>query len=119
MRFYLDENLPQQIAQIGRSMNVDIVSSHELGQSGKRDDEQLLFAAREQRCLVTRDLRDFILLTVRFFEQALPHGGVLVLSRDLRQRAFSAIASAIVAYEADHPEGMNPYAVHFLGPARR
>jgi predicted nuclease of predicted toxin-antitoxin system len=69
MRFYLDENMPPQIAIIARAAGLDVVSTHELGHHGLADDAVLRLAALDGRCVVTRDRDDYLELTVRFSEQ--------------------------------------------------
>lgn len=82
MRFYLDENLSQQVARLARSRGLDVISSPECGRNGLSDAEQLRLAAQEGRCLVTRD-DDFFELTQEFLRgrtfrvQGRPHLGVL------------------------------------------
>ena len=119
MRFYLDEDLSDQIAIIARSLGLDVLSSHECGRDGLDDEAQLLAAAEDGRCLVTRNRADFVAWTVRFFEQESPHSGVLLLPESLPPDQFAAIAHALVEYERRHPEGLPPYTVDFLRPARR
>ncbi len=114
MRFYPDENLSWRIAEIGRSMGLDITSSGEEGMNGKSDEEQLHFAAAHDRCLVTLDGPDFFDLTARFLERELPHKGLLVLSRQPSSEAFPAVARALRAYEAERPEGMSPYGIDYI-----
>ena len=114
MRFYLDENLSDKIAEIGRAWRLDILSSHECGQNGLTDEQQLKFAATEGRCLVTRDRDDFIVLTVRFFERQWPHAGVLIIPPSFHRSRFTSIAEALARYGEGHPEGLSAYAVDFL-----
>lgn len=118
MRFYLDENLSWRIAEIGRSLGLDITSSHEQGMNGSSDAEQLGFAAGQERCLVTVDGPDFLIITTRFLERQLAHEGVLVLSRRLSPHAFAAVAHALRAYEEEHPGGVSPYGIDYVGPVR-
>lgn len=118
MRFYLDENLSWRIAEIGRSMGLDIASSHEHGMNSRSDEEQLAFAASQERCLVTIDGHDFLSITTRFLERKLAHKGVLILSRRLSPHAFAAVAHALRAYEAEHPDGVSSYGIDYVGPAR-
>ena len=114
MRFYLDEDLSDKIAAIARERGVDIVSSHESGLNGQSDERQLLLAAQDGRCVITRNHRHFALLSKHFEERGLPHAGVLVVPRSMPGEYFSAIANAIVRFDAEHPEGIPPYAVFWL-----
>jgi len=78
------------------------------------DLEQLEFAAKERRCLVTRNRDDFIQLTVQFFNSQLPHYGVLIIPYSYPGDRFSQIAEALEEYTRLHPGGMAPYTVDFL-----
>ena len=114
MRFYLDEDLSGKIAAIARGMGVDVVAAHECGNSGSDDEIHLTFAAKEGRCLVTRNRDHFIALTVKFFEEQRPHAGVLVVPYSMPSDRFSLIAGAITQYDSDHPEGISDYWLDFV-----
>lgn len=114
MRFYLDENLSDKIADVGRAKGANILGSHECGQNGLSDEQQLRFAATKGRCFVTRDRDDLIMLTVRFFERQWPHAGVLIIPASFQGSRFTAIAEALACYGEEHPEGLPAYAVDFL-----
>jgi len=111
MRFYLDEDLSDQIAIIARSLGLDVLSSHECGRDGLDDEGQLLAAAEDGRCLVARNRADFVAWTVRFFERESPHSGVLLLPESLPPDRFVAIARALVEYDRGRPEGLSPYTI--------
>jgi hypothetical protein len=119
MRFYLDEDLSDPIARSARGLGLDVTSSHECGRDGLDDEAQLPEAAREGRCLVTRNRADFVALSVRCFERDWPHAGVLLVPASLPGNDFTGIAHALAEYERLHPEGVGTYVADFLQPVRQ
>jgi hypothetical protein len=115
MRFYLDEDLSDVIAVIGRNrFGLDIVSAHACGIEHVSDAEQLAFAAREGRVLVTRNGDDFIMLTHRFRDEGLPHPGVAIVPRSLRGREFRRVAEGLAHLHVLYPQDTMPYLVVYL-----
>ena len=114
MKYYLDEDLSPKISELLRGLGVDCISAHEAGMIQASDLEQLEFASRKKRCLVTKNRDDFIRLTVQFFNDHLPHYGVLIIPRTFPGDRFTLIAKALLAYAREHPTGMHPYTVDFL-----
>ncbi len=114
MKFYLDEDLSPEIAEILRRGGIDALSAHVAGMRETSDQSQLDFAAAEKRCLVTRSRDDFIRLTVRFFNDQRPHCGVLIVPYTLPGDQFSRIASLIKKFSFNHPKGLAPYSIAFL-----
>jgi predicted nuclease of predicted toxin-antitoxin system len=114
MKYYLDEDQSPKIAQILRRNRIDALSCHEVGMVGASDLEQLEFAAREKRCLVTRNRDDFIKLTLQFFNDHRPHCGVLIVPYTIPGDQFARIARLLKAFASRHPSGLEPYSVDFL-----
>lgn len=114
VKYYLDEDLSPKIAELLRKQSVDCISAHEVGMLQASDVEQLKFAARNRRCLLTRNRDDFIRLTVQFFNEHLPHYGVLIIPNTIPGDQFSRIADALAGYARIHSEGMQSYTIDFL-----
>jgi uncharacterized protein with PIN domain len=114
LKYYLDEDLSPKIAQLLRKRDFDCISAHEIDRTQISDLEQLETAAREKRCLVTRNRDDFIRLTVQFFNSQLPHHGILIVPYSYPGDRFSMIAKALENYARSHPDGMVPYTIDFL-----
>lgn len=115
MKFYLDEDQSATTARVARQRHgLDVTSSHELGWDHALDEEQLLYAAREGRCIVTRNGSDFIALTDIFEAEQLPHAGVLIVPRSIPNDAFARIARALAWYHDQYPDGAPPYFVSYL-----
>ena len=81
---------------------------------GASDLEQMEFAAREKRCLVTRNRDDFIKLTLQFFNDHRPHYGVLIVPYTIPGDQFARIARLLKTFASLHPSGLEPYSVDFL-----
>lgn len=69
IRFHLDESMPNAVAEGLRRRGHDVTTSVEVGLISAGDDEQLAFAAREDRVLITRD-QDFLRLHAKNQEHA-------------------------------------------------
>ncbi len=114
MKYYLDEDLSSKISKIIKKQGIDCISSHKTKMNQTSDFEQLTFAAKEGRCFVTKNRNDFIQLTIRFFNQDLPHHGVLIIPTSIPGDKFSLIAKRLIKYAVKHPAGMQPYTIDFL-----
>jgi predicted nuclease of predicted toxin-antitoxin system len=71
MRFHLDENVDHAIARGLLRRSIDVTTSTDATLIGAADEEQLAFATREERVLVTHD-RDHL----RLHGLGIPHTGI-------------------------------------------
>ena len=113
MRFYLDEDLAPRAARALRERGVDALSAHECGMLRVGDTEQLAFAAREGRCLVTRNAQDFIALSRAAIRDQVPHAGIVCCppgkGDDVR-----AILRELLEVARRYPRGLGEYDLIYL-----
>jgi len=67
IKLYLDEDMSSRVAQALRSKGFDVLSSHEVGNDGLSDEEELRIATKEGRHLVTYNAKDFLALANPFW----------------------------------------------------
>jgi predicted nuclease of predicted toxin-antitoxin system len=75
IRLYLDEDVRPTLAEILRMRGYDAVSCIELGKIGATDKEQMLTAIREERAILTHNIRDFVKLHQNFKKE---HFGIIL-----------------------------------------
>jgi hypothetical protein len=61
-----------------RTAGYDCVSAREVGNAAASDEEQMAFAAKENRTLLTHNIQHFVPLFQRWWYAGLDHSGVLV-----------------------------------------
>lgn len=114
MKCYLDEDLSPTIAAALRSKGIDAISAHEAGNLQVSDREQLVYAAREGRCLVTRNARHYVVLAREAIQRQEPHAGILVCSPRHTGAEIRAIAHALARVAKTHPKGLGPYDIQYF-----
>ncbi len=75
---FLDEDIHTGLARAFRQRGFDVVHAQDLKRKGKSDSEQLALAVQEERCLVTFNIRDFVLLHNQYVGQNKEHWGIIV-----------------------------------------
>ena len=114
MKFLVDEDLSEEIASVLRAKGVDAVHVRDIGLSGAEDQEVLDEAARQKRCVITRNRNDFLMLTEFYFHEGRPHHGVLIVPRSYPGNQALKIAQAIIALAQNHLHAFQSYAFLFL-----
>jgi len=101
LKLFLDEDIHNGLSHALRQRGFDVVHAQDLERKGKSDSQQLAFAVQEERCLVTFNVRDFVLLHNQYAGQNKEHWGIIVskqmppgetLKRLLKKVGFAAQA---------------------------
>lgn len=77
VKLYLDEDITPVLASVLRGRGYDVVSAHEVGMRGKRDEEQLEYAISQGRVLMTFNAKHFAPLAEKYFRAGREHYGVI------------------------------------------
>lgn len=119
MKFYLDEDLSPQIAERLRKRGIHAVSAFEAGNIQLSDREQLAYAAKGRRCLVTRNIRHFILLAQEAIRLQQPHAGIIPCPPSIRGFEIRAIIDTLTRLAKQFPQGPGEYDVLYLSSQRK
>jgi predicted nuclease of predicted toxin-antitoxin system len=98
LRFLLDEDISYRVADGLRRRGVDAVSVYEVDRANRRipDDEQLVYAAREGRVLVTYNRNDYQALDGQWRADGRSHAGIIWCSeRTIPRRAVGDLVRAL------------------------
>ena len=88
IEFYLDEDVSTLVADLIRARGFVATTTHEAGQGGRSDAEQLNYAVSRHATLVTHNRADFELLARQYFNSGLKHYGmVITVQRPAREIA--------------------------------
>lgn len=77
MKLYLDENITPLLASVLRGRGYDVVSAHEVGMRGKKDEEQLEYTVSKGRVLLTFNAKHFAPLAEKYFKEGREHYGIV------------------------------------------
>ncbi|MFN8556870.1 MAG: DUF5615 family PIN-like protein [Dehalococcoidia bacterium] len=116
MRFYLDADLSPRVASLARDFfGIDVVSCHDEGARRAQDEQILLQATAQERCLVTNNRTDFLQWDIRFQERGRSHCGMLFTTATMSLRDAYQLARALAYYHHTiHPAPFTPGLVDWL-----
>lgn len=98
IKFHLDENVSNAIANGLRIRGIDVTTSAEVSLIGASDRQQLAYALSEKRVIFTFD-NDFLSLAATGME----HSGI-IYTRQQRQSIGKVISNLILIWECLEPE---------------
>lgn len=78
IKLYIDEDLTDRLAVALRSRGYDVISAHEVNMRGQTDKEQLEYAAKNNRAILTRNIKHFVILQREYYRHGLLHKGIVV-----------------------------------------
>jgi predicted nuclease of predicted toxin-antitoxin system len=87
---YFDEDVMEDIAEALRQRGYDALSAAETGMLGRPDDEQLAFAAAQNRAILTYNAPDYSRLGQEWFDVGKEHSGI-ILSQQFSKREFGEL----------------------------
>jgi predicted nuclease of predicted toxin-antitoxin system len=77
-RFYLDEDINVLLKQALINRGADVLSTLKAGNTGNKDEEQLIYATNENRIIITHNIEDFVKLHEKFLKNNRIHSGILL-----------------------------------------
>jgi len=99
-KLHLNEHLSPRLAEQLRTYGFDVTSTLELGMVEADDDEQLAYAASNQRASVTFNHKDFALRHTRYLAEGKEHWGIILSTEEtidvLRRRLLRLLNSLSV-----------------------
>ncbi len=81
IHLYLDEDVDVLVAQLLRARGFDAVTTLDAGRLGSTDADQLAYAARDQRALVTHNRADSEALANSYYQSGQTHAGIIIVVR--------------------------------------
>lgn len=118
MKALLDEQLSPQIARVLRKRGLDVEAVSERSDLPEASDSEVIDAAtREQRAVVTNNIKDFRPIAAERLADGRGHAGLILLpaGRTRSRAATGALADAIETVIRAHPGGIAD-AEHWIPP---
>ena len=109
MKTLLDEQLSPLIARLLRERGLDVVAAAERSDLVEASDREIMeTATREQRAVVTNDIKDFRPIAAERLTDGRGHAGLILLpaSRSRSRDATGMLADAIEVLMRAHPGGI-------------
>jgi hypothetical protein len=81
IELYLDEDVDVLVADLIRARGFVALTTCEAGQLGRADSAQLVYAASQQKTLLTHNRVDFETLAQAYVATGQPHAGIIIAVR--------------------------------------
>ena len=97
VRLYFDRHITARLAIDLRGRGFDVLRTEEAGQDTASDEEQIAFAAMENRALLTFNIRDFAPLHEKWQASSRTHHGIIV-SRQIGSRQYGLLLQRMLLF---------------------
>lgn len=81
IELYLDEDVDVLVAELLARRGYSALTARDAGTLGQEDGEQLEYAVRQERALLTHNRVDFEKLALTYFERSQTHYGIVLAVR--------------------------------------
>lgn len=78
IKLFLDEDVHANLGAILQKRGFDVVHAQESNRKGSSDTEQLKYAVQQKRCLMTFNMKDYVLLHNEYVQRKKEHWGIIV-----------------------------------------
>ncbi|MEM9541334.1 MAG: DUF5615 family PIN-like protein [Cyanobacteria bacterium P01_E01_bin.42] len=85
IKLYFDEDVHVLVADLIRARGFDAITAGDAGLLQKTDEEQLAYAASQNRVIVTHNRVDFESLAQQYFDSGRTHSGIILAFRNTPQ----------------------------------
>jgi len=104
---YLDEDVDPALGLALTTSGLNVLSTRDAGRShrGLADEDQLLFAAEQDRAILTHNTPDFEWLAIAWANTRRMHAGIILA----RRASVGALAAAVRQLQTDYPDGIPNY----------
>lgn len=102
LKLHLNEHLSPRLAEQLRKYGFDVTSTLELSMVEADDDEQLAYAASDQRAMVTFNHKDFAVRHERYLAEGKEHWGIILSTEetiDVLRRRLLRLLNTVSADE--------------------
>jgi len=101
VRLYFDEDVSVLIAKLVSARGFEVSTTQEAGHVGQTDEQQLSFAASEQRALLTHNRVHFESLAARWASEGKHHAGILIATRRPPREVMGRLLGILNRWTAD------------------
>ena len=92
LKLLLDEDVHSGLGNALRKRGYDVVHAQELDRKGRSDPDQLLFSIQQEPCIMSFNVKDFVILHNKYVETHQDHWGIIVS----KQLPFKEIMSSLL-----------------------